>query len=373
MEVRAVPVKGMTVISVSEAGSLRLERRKRGDDAWIPWTTEGFDGYAWPIPVTTCDILDHGGLEQGCLYQYRAREFSAKEEDEGWSYSGWVRCGECGAIGYTFGNYEVPEGTWGTVVTPDDLRYTYMWGTDFKATNGASFSDEQIRFFIGAATEEIGRRLNITIPKRRIRCDARNRGLARGDDYDVDEAPYDFRASKISRYGIIRTRQRPVLRLHSLSLLGLSRDSARDLTESTVVDGQKGVLKLMSRPYRADDRWSSIAQAVGAYGTETLRSRVFYAIDYDAGYETSDDLPEDLRQTVAKYASVQLLNIIGDGLMSGFSSSSLSMDGLSESFSSTQSATSAYFGARIKEYKDDIDIYIKENRLKFGSIVMGSI
>ena len=26
-----------------------------------------------------------------------------------------------------------------------------------------------------------------------------------------------------------------------------------------------------------------------------------------------------------------------------------------------------------REYKDDIDIYIKENRLKFGSVVMGSI
>ena len=59
--------------------------------------------------------------------------------------------------------------------------------------------------------------------------------------------------------------------------------------------------------------------------------------------------------------------------MSGFSSSSLSMDGLSESFSSTQSATSAYFGARIKEYKDDIDKYIKENKHKFGSMNIGSL
>jgi hypothetical protein len=59
--------------------------------------------------------------------------------------------------------------------------------------------------------------------------------------------------------------------------------------------------------------------------------------------------------------------------MSGFSSSSLSMDGISESFSSTQSATSAYFGARIQVYKDDIKKYIEENKYKFGFKPMGNL
>ena len=104
-----------------------------------------------------------------------------------------------------------------------------------------------------------------------------------------------------------------------------------------------------------------------------MQSQLFYAIDYDAGFETSDDVPTDLREIVAKQAAVSLLNIIGDGLMSGFSSSSLSMDGLSESFSSTQSATSAYFGARIAVYKDDIANYIKENKNKFANMAMGAI
>jgi hypothetical protein len=81
----------------------------------------------------------------------------------------------------------------------------------------------------------------------------------------------------------------------------------------------------------------------------------------------------DLRQTIGKVAACSLLNIIERGLMSGFSSSSLSIDGVSESFSSTQSATSAFYGADIKEYKDDIDRYIAENRMKFGHVVMGAL
>jgi hypothetical protein len=59
--------------------------------------------------------------------------------------------------------------------------------------------------------------------------------------------------------------------------------------------------------------------------------------------------------------------------MSGFSSSSLSMDGVSESFSSTQSATSAYYGADIKQYESEIEKYIAENKMKFGHIVMGAL
>ena len=129
----------------------------------------------------------------------------------------------------------------------------------------------------------------------------------------------------------------------------------------------------MERPLRPSETSSGIQTAVGMYGNQTLQSQFFYSIDYDAGFETSDDIPKDLREIIAKQAAVSLLNIIGDGLMSGFSSSSLSMDGLSESFSSTQSATSAYFGARIKEYKDDISNYIKQNKYKFANMPIGSL
>jgi len=92
-----------------------------------------------------------------------------------------------------------------------------------------------------------------------------------------------------------------------------------------------------------------------------------------AGYENSSRIPDDLREVIGKVAACKLLNIIGDGLIAGFSSSSLSIDGLSESFSSTQSATNAFFGARIQVYLKDIENYLKENRNKFGVQVMGSI
>ena len=353
-----------------------LERHKWGEDGhWLVYTGRGFEEKGCrtrPLPVHCGDVLDTFNLEK-TLYSYRiADAANPHPKDADWEGSNWVRNSTEDSIGYTFGNYEVAPGTWGTIVTPDDIRYTYIWGTDFKATNGASFTDEQIQYFIDSATEDIGRRLDITIRKKKCRCRAAERKLEKGKDYDIDEGVYDFRFARISRYGLIKTRQKPIIKLHRLSLLSRMAES-RDITRTVIVDKTKGLLKLMERPIRPTETSSAIQTAVGMYGNQSMGAHLFYSIDYDAGFETSDDVPEDLREIVAKQASVHLLNIIGDGLMSGFSSSSLSMDGLSESFSSTQSATSAYFGARIKEYKDDIDLYIQQNHNKFGHIAMGCL
>lgn len=374
--ITASSINNKIVVSIADNthSSYRLERHSYNDNTYLVWTADGFcvpDDENPAIGVSG-DILDTNA-EANTLYAYRYVDFEAENPtDEDYIYSNWVRNGGDEAIGYTFGNYKVPQGQWGNAVTPDDLRFTYLWGTDFKATNGQSYTDEQIQYFIDTSVAEIERRLDITIKKKKIRYNAKERNLEKGKDYDVDEAVYDFKFSRISRYGLIKTRQKPIIKLHKLELLSRWQ-GVRDITQKTIVDKAKGLLKLMERPLRPSDRSSMIQTAVGIYGNQTLQSQLFYAIDYDAGYETSDDIPLDLRQIIAKMAAVSLLNIIGDGLMSGFSSSSLSMDGLSESFSSTQSATSAYFGARIKVYQDEIEDYIKVNKNRFGHMILGAL
>lgn len=374
--ITASAINNKIVVSIDEQGysSYRLERHSLSDDTYLALTAEGFcvPTEENPAIAVGADFLDTH-TESNTLYSYRYCDFTAEEQSyTDKNYSNWVRNGGDEAIGYSFGNYKVPTGKWGVIVTPDDLRYTYLWGTDFKATNGQSFTDEQIEYFIKAAMTEIERKLDITIEKKKIRYNATERNLEKGVDYDMDESVYDFRYQKIARYGLIRTRKRPIAKLHSIKLLSRLAQ-ARDLTTRTIVDKQKGTLRLMERPPKPTETSSGIQTATGMYGNETFAMQLFYAIDYDAGFETADDVPQDLREIVAKSAAVNLLDIVGDGLMSGFSSSSLSMDGLSESFSSTQSATSAYFGARIKEYKDDIALYIKQNRYKFNNLPMGSI
>lgn len=353
----------LVVLPVTES---RLERQEPGG-AWLVLAASGFapdDDDATPIPVAGnfLDTLSHDGI-----YQYRARNFA--EDASAWKYTLWVKCGSVERVGYTFGNYKAPEGSWGEIITVDDLRYTYLWGVDFRASNGDTFADAQIQFFIDAILQEVEKRLNITIRKTRVVCDPDRRGLVKGKDYDAPEDYYTVQRS-MPQTGAFHTRKRPVISVSRCDLVNRN-NSITSLLPSCRLEHTKGRISFMNLRYRQDHISRGIEVAISPYGAGMMERNMYYAVDYTAGFETCDDVPMDLRQIIAKIAACSLLNIIGRGLMSGFSSSSLSMDGVSESFSSTQSATSAYYGADIKEYKNDIDNYISALKKKYGHIALG--
>lgn len=355
-----------------------LERLFYKDESWKVYTNSGFvipEESTQPLEVNSGDFVDSFDLTNG-LYQYRIHSASIENpEFKDFAFTCWTKFGVPDAVGYSFNNYKVPEGKWGTIVTPDDCRYTFLWGTDFKATNGSMFTDEQIQWFIDAATAEMARQLNITIIKKRIKSmvTVEQKHLVKGADYDDEETPYDFSYRKIQRYGMIQTKQRPILNVTRCTLINKGQNDDVDLLPSVVPDKKNGVIKFLKRPWKPSDTWTGINDAICRFGAETWNPHLFYAIDYDAGFETSDEVPQDLRHMIGKMAAISLLNVIGDGLMSGFSSSSLSMDGVSESFSSTQSATSAYFGARIAVYQKEVQEYIAQNKYKFGFFRVGAL
>jgi hypothetical protein len=367
----AVSVKNKVILELSNpAIAYRVERKRGSAGEWLVLTSSGWardEEGADPVSVRRVFLDDQ--VEDG-IYQYRARAFDNPAAP--YEPSLWVRCGNTGPMGYTFGNYRAPEGEWGEILTPDDMRYTYMWGIDARATNGASYADEQIRFHIESSLAEMERRLNITIRKRRIACEPVKRNLREGIDYDEEESYYSFRRERIQRSGMITTRRRPVLKVSRLDLL--SRNNPMfSLLGALTVDKTKGLLRFFNRPLGVGDTGRAIQNALYPYGADTFDSQLFYAVDYEAGFESADAIPKDLRAAIGKTCAIELLNIIGDGLMAGFSSSSLSLDGVSESFSSTQSATSATYGALIKAYTDELEDYIKANKLKFGTMTLGAL
>lgn len=364
-------------------GPFVLQRAFYKSREWKTWTVDGFviipenqDEIEEKVEALTINegvFIDSFELEDG-LYEYRYISSlidNPKEND--YIYSQWVKYGMPDTFGYSFGNYKSPQGEWGEVLTPDDCRYTYLWGTDLKSTNGSYFSDEQIKWFVSAALEEVERRLNISIKKRRIKSQYQIEKYTKDIDYDEEEAVYDFSFRKIQRYGMIQTKKRPILNVKKCILIKRGESSDIDLTSDIIPDKKQGILKFLKRPFIASDTRRGISTAISKYGQETFQPNLFYAIDYDAGFEKAEDVPTDLRQIIGKVAAVSLLNVIGDGLMAGFSSSSLSMDGISESFSSTQSATSAYFGARIAEYKKDLEDYYEKNRYRFNNYRLGTL
>lgn len=312
---------------------------------WEYWNGESWGEEVEAKAVQSSNFTDYN-VPSG-LYLYKFNDL----------ISSVIKVGE-EKIGWSFGNYQCGD-SWGEVLTPDDIRFSYMWGIDFRASNGEIFTDDQIRFCVNAALEEMERTLNHHFKKKIVKCED-NTG-------DIEESGY-----RIKNYGsniLITLRNAPVMNITRFDFHDYLGNQIVPLKEKIILDKAKGVVELRLGVLGTHGYYSPVARNLLI--RENYRNAI--KVDYVVGYENAGKIPNDVRDIIGKIATCKLLNVIGDGLIAGFSSSSLSMDGVSESFSSTQSATSAYFGARIKVYEDDISNWKKANLRKFKRITMGVI
>lgn len=280
--------------------------------------------------------------------------------------------------GYTFGNYSPPPGEWGRVYTADDMRYTMMFGVDSIGSDIAQseFTDEQfdqivlesLGEFEGYLGMDIRRKVYKTFQSQPMDGHVRARVWREGVDYTDEDDPYDFDPQEWSQYGFVQLRHWPLIRVHRAVWLSPVQGQIIDMVESKWlrVDKQFGQVRMFPTQGVTYGPFSVYGQLWSGMGARRYPGG--FEFDYETGYENSDFVPEGLRSTIAKYATIKALAAIGDGILAGFSSQSVSLDGLSESFSSTQSATSAYFGARIKQYSDEIKEWLERNRYKYSPV-----
>jgi len=282
-------------------------------------------------------------------------------------------------VGHSFGNYEPPPGEWGEVLTPDDLRYTYLFGIDTVGSNSNAdeWEDEQFRFHIRAALGDWERWLTMDIRKRVYKADpestlVRSSQWRTGVDYTDEDDWYPFEPRHWSQFGFMQLRHWPVLSIERCELYNPLRVLLLNLKDCNWVSLNKQFGQLQMYP--------SSAWTYGPFNAAIMPLRYLnmqypraFRIDYTTGYLDARYVPDELRQLIGMWAAIRCLDAIGDGLLAGFSSQSVSLDGLSESFSSTQSATSAYFGARIESYMKQLKEIYPKIRYKFSPIPMAFI
>lgn len=277
-----------------------------------------------------------------------------------------------GKVGYTFNNYSAPPGEWGDIVTPDDIRWTYMWGIEMVADdpNQTEFTDEQIRSQILYSIADFEKFLDIDIMKKVYKTNpadtlVRSRYWRQGVDYTHEEDPYDFLPEEWRNNGFIQLRHAPVLSIERAILYSQVKTQVIDLNTNGWIrlSKQTGQLQLFPKNSMQYGPF-----AVGAYPWLILGCHYpeGFEVDYTTGFASADFVEDSLREVIAKWTVVKLMGVVGDGLMAGFSSQSVSLDGLSESFSSTQSPENTFFGARTRFYMDEIREWLKRNRYKYG-------
>lgn len=343
------------ILKISGAVTFVLSR-KINTGSWEDWSGSSWGGV--PVSLTDLNFTDYD-LSDG-IYQYR---YSTTEL----VYSNCIAIGS-DAVGWSFENYIVPDGDFGEILTADDVKYTFMWGQSFLASNGDVWSDAQTRTMVKWAVKQLEKALNIDIFPKEYLCDDDINEAADETATLKKEFPYPNRRRR--KYNIT-SRHRPIREVTRLDLYSPTDVKILDLLPWLRTDRRNGVFRIYPKQGKVQSFTSS------SYPWVSILARMDYPdayhIDYTTGFKNAELIPDDLRDIIGKIATLKMLNVIGDGLLAGFSSSSLSLDGMSESFSSTQSATSAYYGARIKVYQDEIKEYIDENRNKYGNFRLGSI
>lgn len=347
---------GDNIILTSTRTDYQLEC-KLDTGSWLAW-----DGTTWggtAVTVSSADFTDYN-LSDG-VYQYRTLI------DTTYEYSDCVVIGS-GAVGWTFGNYTVPDGSFGSILTYDDLNLTYLFGIDTTASNGQAWTNAQTEEMIKWSVYQLEKVLNIDIYPRSYYCDDIVNEDIEESKFVIKEFAYP---NKRRRQYLVRSRHRPIREVTRFDYYSPVDSKIMSLLTWVRTDKRKGTIWY----YPKQD--SAASYVAYAYPWNVIMDAMDYPdafhLDYTTGYATAELIPEDLRDIIGKIAACKMLNVIGDGLLAGFSSSSISLDGLSESFSSTQSATNAYFGSRIQVYLKDISEFVEANKHKYGNFLIGSI
>jgi hypothetical protein len=220
-----------------------------------------------------------------------------------------------------------------------ELKTNYLFGLDLTDDAGTPYPDSLYEYFIKSAVSWLEHKLDLPLrPTRYV------------------EETHDFIREDYLQYIWMDLLHYPILEVEEVKLV-LPGEQLVHTFESSWFQLEKevGQLQLVPGPGSAG---TILMGNVGAwlpliYAQARMVPRAF-RVTYTAGFE-SGKLPDILRDAVGKTASFGPLNIAGDLLGgAGIASQSISMDGLSQSFNTTSSATNAGYGARLLQYSKEI-------------------
>jgi len=246
---------------------------------------------------------------------------------------------------------------------PSEIRNRWCFGLPLSREDGNVMSDDDILQYLKGAIGQVERKIGIYLKPTKIVTNPGERGLVQGTDFDKEEPAYDYDANAYRQYGFLQLRERPVQSIEGFKMVlpngNIIIDFYHDANTKKWVKLYKDSGQVNIVPYAGDPTLFALmgGNASGypfATGQMNTNLPQMFYVDYTAGYALYK-IPEDVRNVVAKIASVDVLGIAGESLLAGVASLSTSIDGLSESFSTTASAENTTYGAHIYQYQKEIN------------------
>jgi hypothetical protein len=225
------------------------------------------------------------------------------------------------------------------IVSPAELIEMYFFGTYPRTVDGENMSEETIRHYIQAAQQEIEKYLTLKFKKQ------------------VINETVDFIGSDYRHWGYLKTTY-PVL--HTDTLTGSLSNMRQIEYPKEWLSARKSVNDIYERNIYLVPAAGS-ARTTGVVYSGVMPQLGFLSVDFIPNYWKTryvtgfERVPETIIKAVAQLAALPIFMILGDLILgAGIASQSISIDGLSQSISSTSSATNAGYGARVQELRNNL-------------------
>lgn len=245
----------------------------------------------------------------------------------------------------------------GLVFSVAEIWALYLFGIKIDGGQGTSFSNESIRKYIEMAQKQVEKWFNLRFCKQLVDQTLPYYRQDYWQEFPILLTNYPVR-EPLSMIGMLNKMEQII---YPQGWLFCEYDTAMGQgkrrisvvpTGSSTTQGNAQVIL------------TGITSQVGMQRFDNIPD--YWRIQYITGWDI-DNLPMDLLNIVGMLASIPALDVAGDLILgtAGIAGQSLSIDGLSQSISTSISATNAGYGARILSYTKQIEETAKRIRLVY--------
>jgi hypothetical protein len=218
----------------------------------------------------------------------------------------------------------------------DTLKNVFLFGIDLTNDAGEPYPDALFQFYIRSAVAFVESKLDIVLTPTRY-VDERH------DFYKRDYEKYVF--TKLDHVPVISVEECRLVLPTNVNVISYNPNSFN-------VDFNSGFLEIVPGSGQITLGQTGAFLPLVFGGQDYLPNAL--RVTYTAGFERCE-IPGDLAEVVGMLASFGPLGIAGDLLVgAGIASTSLSIDGLSQSINTTSSATNSGYGARLVQYQKQL-------------------
>lgn len=235
------------------------------------------------------------------------------------------------------------------IISASQLRQRYMFGIRTTDDTGTPMPDAVYQFYILAAVRRIERELDIPILPQMF--------VEFKDYYSTDWKQYC--TIDLSNYPLLDVQQFRVAYPSGQTVIVWPNEWLR-------IDKEAGNIRVVPTA-------GSLSEILIAQGGMFMLSPQTYIpqlfqIAYTAGF-ADGTIPADILDVIGKAASLGPFNIFGDLITgAGIGNLSLSMDGISQSVTTTQSAMYGGYGSRILQYENDLKKQLPTMRAYYNRV-----